>query len=365
MSSPLPPLRVCIMAGGKGERFWPASRAARPKQLLPIASQHSLIAETVQRNLHLVPGEHIYVVTTQDQAPDIQRELPVLPPANIIAEPFGKNTTPCIALITALVAAHSPDIVLAVVPADHVIPDAARYAQTLRDAATVAAHERAILTIGIAPRSPETGYGYILASDGLPTHTATAFSRVEQFIEKPPLPRAEELIATGRAFWNAGMFVFRVADMLAAFQQFLPETHSAVQHLIRSVGTPDEHTAVTALYATAPAISIDYAVMEKARNVIVAHGLFAWDDVGSWAAVADHWPHDAAGNAVRGEVLLIDSTGCVVQNDGPGITAVLGLHDLVVVRTSDAVLVCPKTRAQDVKQIVQRLLQNPAWRPFT
>jgi len=353
------------MAGGKGERFWPASRAKRPKQLLPIASQRSLIAETAQRNLHVTPAENIFVITTHDQAPDIQKELPELPPHNIIAEPCGKNTAPCIALITALLAARNPDTVLAVVPADHIIPDIARYAQTIRDAAAVAAREHALLTIGIAPRSPETGYGYILAGDGLPTTTPTAFSRADQFIEKPPRPRAEALIATGRAFWNAGMFVFRAADMLDAFARFVPALHAPLQRLSQAAGSPAQTAAIAALYDAAPSISIDYAVMEKARNVIVAHGLFSWDDVGSWAAVADHWPHDPAGNATRGDVVIVDSSGCVVQNDGAGITALLGVNDLVVVRTADAVLVCPKSRAQDVKQIVQRLQQNPPWRAFT
>lgn len=353
------------MAGGKGERFWPASRAARPKQLLPIAGPRTLIAETVQRNLHLAPPDHIFVVTTPDHASHIREELPELPPHNIIAEPYGKNTAPCIALITALLAARNPDAVLAVVPADHVIPDTERYAQTLRDAATIAAREHALLTIGIAPRAPETGYGYILAGEGLPATTSTAFSRAEQFIEKPPRARAEELIATGRAFWNAGMFVFRLADMLDALCRFVPEIANTLHRLVHSAGSPDEPAAIAALYDVAPATSIDYAVMEKARNVIVAHGLFAWDDVGSWAAAADHWPHDDSGNAARGDVLLIDATGCVVHNDCPGVTAVLGLHDVIVVRTGDAVLVCPKSRAQEVKEIVRRLHQNPDWRVFT
>lgn len=365
MTTASPALCVCIMAGGKGERFWPASRAARPKQLLPIASQRSLIAETVQRNLHLTSAQNIFVITTQDQAPDIHKELPELPHANIIAEPFGKNTAPCIGLITALLAARNPETVLAVVPADHIIPDEARYAQTVRDAAAIAAREHALLTIGIAPRAPETGYGYILAGDGLASGTITAFSRAEQFIEKPPRARAEELIATGRAFWNAGMFVFRAADMLAAFREFVPAMDAPLQRVQQAAGSSAQAAAIAALYQAAPATSIDYAVMEKARNVIVAHGLFAWDDVGSWAAVADHWPHDPAGNATRGDVVIVDSSGCVVQNDGAGVTAVLGLHDIIVVRTGDAVLVCPKSRAQDVKQIVQRLQQNPAWRAFT
>ncbi len=356
---------ICIMAGGKGERFWPASRAARPKQLLPIAGTRSLIAETVQRNLQVTDAAHIFVITTREQAADIRAELPDLPPENVLTEPCGKNTAPCIGLVCALLAARDPQTVLAVVPADHIIPDEARYAQTVRDTATMARREHALATIGIAPRGPETGYGYILAGSGLAGDSGTAFSRAERFVEKPPRARAEELIATGRAFWNAGMFVFCVADMLAAFERFVPAMQAGLQRVQTAAGGPDEAAAIAALYEAAPAISIDYAVMEKAANVIVAHGLFAWDDVGSWAAVADHWPHDGAGNATRGEALALDSSGCVIHNDGGGVVAVLGMHDVVIVRTGDAVLVCPKTRAQDVKHIVQRLQQNPAWRTLT
>lgn len=356
---------VCIMAGGKGERFWPVSRAARPKQLTNIVGTRSMIAETVVRNQHVTSSERIYVVTTRAQAAAVGAAVPELLPANVVGEPRGRNTAPCIGLICALLAARDADAVLAVVPADHCIPDAARYAQTVRDAAAIAQREQALLTIGIDPAFPETGYGYILAGAAVPYAGATRFSRVEQFIEKPPRARAEELIATGRAFWNAGMFVFRVRDMLAALATHVPAMTAGLTQVTAAARAGDAaaiNAAMDALYAAAPAISIDYAVMEKATNVIVAHGAFVWDDVGSWLAVAAHWPRDAQGNATRGAVLTLDTRGSVVRNDAPGVVAVLGMRDVVVVRTADAVLVCPKDRAQDVKKIVQALRADETMR---
>ena len=358
-------LNVCIMAGGKGERFWPVSRATQPKQLMNIVGTRSMIAETVVRNQQVTSLAQVYVVTTQAQAGAVAVAAPELARANIIGEPCGKNTAPCIGLICALLAARDAEAVLAVVPADHCIPDAALYAQTLRDAAAVARRERALLTIGIQPTFPETGYGYILADAPVAFAGPTRFSRVAQFVEKPPQARAEELIATGHAFWNAGMFVFRVADMLAALTTHVPAMAAGLAGVTAAARTGNEHevaAAMAALYAAAPAISIDYAVMEKATNVIVAHGAFVWDDVGSWLAVAAHWPQDAQGNATRGAVLALDSAGCVLRNDAPGIVAVLGLQDVVVVRTADAVLVCPKDRAQEVKKLVQALQAAPATR---
>jgi mannose-1-phosphate guanylyltransferase len=352
-------LYVCIMAGGKGERFWPFSRASRPKQLLAIAGARPMINETALRNLELVAADHLYVVTTQAQAPDIAAAVPELPRENVIAEPCGRDTAPCIGLMCALLAARDPNAVLAVIPADHTIPDHAVYSATVCDAAAVARRNGALVTIGIAPRFPETGYGYILAGDPLDAPGATAFSRVERFIEKPPRPKAEELIATGRAFWNAGMFVFRVADMLAEFQRLLPEFGNDLARITFAAGSADCAAVIEDVYLSAPKISIDYAVMEKAANVAVAHGAFQWDDVGSWAAVADHWERDADANAVRGTVIAVDSSNCVAGSDTEGVIGLIGVHDLVVVRTGDAVLVCPKDRAQDVKRLVQQLRDNP------
>jgi len=348
-------ISVCIMAGGVGERFWPLSRASCPKQLLNIVGDTPMITDTAERNFPAVQPENLYVITTRSQAEAIADALPGVPRENVIAEPYGRNTAPCIGLVSALLSARDPETILAVIPADHCIPDKELYARTISDAARIAVRENALVTIGITPQFPETGYGYIVAGVPVESTTETAFSRVDRFVEKPPRKRAEELIAEGNAFWNAGMFVFRAADMLDAFRKYLPELYPGLVAIRDAVGTPDCAALIEQVYDTAPSISIDYAIMEKADTVIVAHGKFKWDDVGSWSAASEHWPKDEHGNSQRGDVLAVESENCVIGNYADGIIGMVGVKDLIVVRTGDAVLVCPKNKAQDVKKLVQAL----------
>ena len=345
---------MCVMAGGSGERFWPFSRTSRPKQLLNIVGDKPLITEAVDRCADFVSYERIFVVTTKQQAADTKKVLPNLPAENIIAEPFGRNTAPCIGLISALISSKNPEQVLGVIPADHWIPDYKIYSRTMKDAAAIAEQTRSLVTIGILPRAPETGYGYILAGEKLKTESETVFSKVDKFIEKPEKHRAEKLIATGKSFWNAGMFVFRVEDMLAAFKKYLSDFYEDLEKISKD---PSEKI-IENVYQSAPSISIDYAIMEKADNVVVAHGEFDWDDVGSWSSVANHWQKDANNNSARGNYVAIDSNNCVIGNDGSGIVGVVGMDNVIVVKTEDAVLVCPKDRAQDVKKLVHRLKEN-------
>ena len=344
-------LSMCVMAGGSGERFWPFSRRSRPKQLLEIVGDETLIAQATNRCATFTSYDKVYIVTTKKQASDTQKALPELPPENIIAEPYGRNTAPCIGLISALLAAKNPNEILGVIPADHWIPDDDIYARIMLDAAKIAEENHALVTIGIHPRAPETGYGYILAGEKLDSSCKTVFSKVDKFIEKPEKQRAEELITTGNAFWNAGMFVFRVADMLEAFKKYLPEFYDDLKKIEND---PSDKT-IEEVYAKAPSISIDYAIMEKADNVIVAHGEFNWDDVGSWSSVANHWQKDEFGNSAKGDYVAVDSSNCVIGNEGEGIVGVVGMDNVIVVKTGDAVLVCPKDRAQDVKKLVQKL----------
>lgn len=353
-------MSMCVMAGGSGERFWPFSRSSRPKQLLKIVGDETLIAQASNRCAEFTSRDKIYIVTTKKQAEDTQKALPELPPENIIAEPYGRNTAPCIGLIAALLAAKNPDEILGVIPADHWIPDNDIYARIMLDAAKIAEESHALVTIGIHPRAPETGYGYILAGEKLDSPCKTVFSKVDEFIEKPEKQRAEELIATGNAFWNAGMFVFRVADMLAAFQKYLPDFYEELKKIKEN---PSEKI-IEEVYSAAPSISIDYAIMEKADNVIVAHGEFNWDDVGSWSSVANHWQKDEFGNSAKGDYVAVDSSNCVIGNEGDGIVGVVGMDNVIVVKTGDAVLVCPKDRAQDVKKIVQKLRADEKTKKF-
>ena len=348
-------ISVCIMAGGVGERFWPLSRTSCPKQLLNIVGEKPMITDTAERNFLAVPPENLYVITTRSQADAIADALPDVPRENVIAEPYGRNTAPCIGLVSALLSARDPDTILAVIPADHCIPDKELYSRTITDAARIAEREHALVTIGITPQFPETGYGYIVAGEPVESANETMFSRVDRFVEKPPRKQAEELIAEGNAFWNAGMFVFRAADMLDAFKKYLPELYSGLVSIRDAADTAACAPLIEQVYDTAPSISIDYAIMEKADSVIVAHGEFTWDDVGSWTAAAEHWPKDDCANSLRGDVLAIDSENCVVGNYTEGLVGMVGVKDLIVVRTDDAVLVCPRTMAQDVKKLVQAI----------
>lgn len=348
-------IRICVMAGGVGERFWPYSRASHPKQLRAIVGDLPLVTATVQRNNAVVPPKAQYIVTTRTQADAIHAAAPELPRENIIAEPCGRNTAPCIALMCALIAAENPEAILAVVPADHYIPDSAAYAATIRMAADVAHETHALVTLGIVPRGPETGYGYIQAGAVRGEMQGNAFYAVERFIEKPSQSAAEELIAGGDVYWNAGMFVFRVTDMCAAFATHTPALAAGMDKITAAQKAGNASAVIDEVYRDAESISIDYAIMEKAAQVCVVPAPFAWDDVGSWPAAATHWPTDEAENARKGAAVLEECRGCVVANEGEGIVAAVGMEDVIIVRTADAVLVCPRDRAQDVKKIVGAL----------
>lgn len=357
-------IRVCIMAGGKGERFWPYSRATRPKQLLPIVGEEPLLTATVRRNRAIADDASQYIVTTQQQADMVASAALDIPRENVIAEPFGRNTAPCVGLMCALCAAENPEIVLVVIPADHCIPDDDAYANTIRAAAEMAVKKEALVTLGIKPKGPETGYGYIRAGELCGTANGIEFAHVKKFIEKPEKAAAEQLIADGDAYWNAGMFVFRVADMCAAFAEHMPAFYSGMQKITAAAKEGNAKEVIEEVYRDAESISIDYAIMEKASNVLVAQTGFVWDDVGSWTAAAEHWKTDENGNAQQGDSLCLESDGCIIGNDSKGVVGVIGMKDVIVVRTGDAVLVCPKNRAQDVKKIVQTLRADDTHRKF-
>jgi mannose-1-phosphate guanylyltransferase len=359
------------MAGGVGQRFWPRSRESNPKQLINIVGEKSLITQTAERNFNHVSPEQLYVITTKSQAEDISAAIGKVPKQNIIAEPYGRNTAPCIGLVCALLAAKDPGTVLAVVPADHWIPDIDIFSRTIRNAAEIASREKALVTLGIKPRGPETGYGYILAGKTIDFAGKTTFSKVDKFIEKPEKRKAEKLIANGNAFWNAGMFVFKISEMLNSFQKFLPDFYEGLIKIRKAAsteygtGTSGLEKIIEEVYSNAPKISIDYAIMEKAENVIVAQSDFNWDDIGSWASVANHLPKDKNNNAVRGNVATVDSSDCVIENTGKSVIGLVGVENLIVVQTDDALLICKKDKDQDVKKLVEKLKNNPELKKFT
>ena len=343
-------VHAVILAGGKGTRFWPRSRMRRPKQLLPIVSERSMVQETLERLKPLIPPRRVWVVTGADHAEELCEQLPSIPREQIIVEPLGRNTAPAIGLAAHLIGRRSPDATMVVLPADHHVRFADRFRETLDRAIAIAASGELLVTIGIEPNAPETGYGYIERGEPL----GEGVHRVARFTEKPDQTRAEEFLAAGRYLWNSGIFIWRVRAIREALARHLPEIERHLGTIAAAWGDP---RVLADLYPKIEEISIDYGVLEKADNVAVVAGDFGWDDIGSWTALMRLWPADADGNVVRGRVVAVDSRGNLVAADRR-LVALVGVEDLVVIETDDAVLICPTGRAQDVKQVIEELRQR-------
>jgi len=362
---------VVIMAGGRGERFWPLSREKTPKQLLTLLGKRSFLQAAVDRVLPLVPLNNIFIITNQAQAAAVRRQLPKLPRANVVAEPIGRDTCAAVTLGAALVGARSTTGVMAVLPADQVIPGAKQFQQVLADAFDVAARGRVIVTIGIKPTEPATGYGYIRTGAELPPPNgvkkyATTFFRAEQFVEKPDHETAVGYLAGGQYRWNAGMFVWSFVTLTEALQLHQPEMFAACQRWFKVALQPAKLIKTLAKeYPAITKISIDFALMEKAKNVVCADGAFAWDDLGAWPALARHLPADAQGNCGPAEIVQVDAARNIVfdarTKHRTPITLV-GLKDTIVVQTDDAVLIAPKNEAQKIKELVKKLGADKRWK---
>ncbi|MGB8368774.1 MAG: mannose-1-phosphate guanylyltransferase [Limisphaerales bacterium] len=355
---------VIILAGGRGERFWPVSREKRPKQLLALLGKKSFLQETVDRVLPLVPVKNIFVITNEAQWPEVRKQLPKIPKQNLIAEPMGRDTCAAVTLGAALVGARSTTGVMAVLPADHVIPDEKKFQQVLSDAFDLAGRGQAIITIGIKPTDPATGYGYIHVGPELPPaqgakKTKTTFYRAERFVEKPHFDRALEYVNSGQYRWNAGMFVWSFVTITEGLQKHQPEMYAACQRWFKAANQPAKFAKVLAKeYPGIKKISIDYALMEHAQNVIVADGAFEWDDLGSWTALARHLKADPEGNCAVADFIHVDAARNIIydariKNRTP--IAVVGLRDSILVQTDDAVLLAHKSQAQKVKELVRKL----------
>ena len=345
-----PHLFAVIMAGGRGTRFWPASRDKFPKQLLPIAESVPMIRATVDRIMPLAPPENILVVTGRSHQADIRTLLPDLPPENILVEPVGRNTAPCIGLAAHVVKKRDPRGIMLVLPSDHVINKTREFLELCRTGARLASSRHALLTLGISPTHPETGYGYIEAGPPVRSEPARA---VLSFHEKPDLDKARAYLEHGGFYWNSGMFIWQAEALLDWLEKLLPSLNASLQELAGHLDQPDFYEAINRIYPDLESISIDYGVMEKAEGVLVIPADIGWSDVGSWSAAAVFWPN-INDNSIKGQALTIDSKGCIVYS--PQKTVVLlGVEDLVVVDTPDAILVCPKNRDQDVKKAVEAL----------
>ena len=336
-------LVAVVMAGGRGTRFWPRSRNARPKQFLAIVGTETLLHQTVRRLDGHVAPERIFVVTTEDLAEDTRRMLAKLPPENVIVEPEGRNTAPCLALVE--IEQKFPSAVMAVLSADHWIGDRELFLEDLDLAVKHAAWERELVTFGIRPTYPETGYGYI-ESEG---HGAVL--KVKAFREKPPVEVAVQYLESGRHFWNAGMFVWTLADFREGLLKHAPEVLTPLDAWVKAGAKPE---ALVAAYRQLPKVAIDVALMEKAESVAVVPTRFRWSDVGSWPAAIEFQETDSEGNVSQGETLLLDTRNSAFFG-GKRLIAASGVDDLIVVDSDDALLICHRDRAQSVKQIVERL----------
>lgn len=360
---------VIIMAGGRGERFWPVSREKTPKQLLTLLGKRSFLQQAFDRVAPLVPVDNIFVITNEVQAPQVRKQLPRLPKTNVVAEPIGRDTCAAVTLGAALVGARSTTGVMAVLPADHVIPREKAFQQVLADAFDLAGRGQALITVGIKPTEPATGYGYIRVGAPLPAPAGvkpykTSFHRAEQFVEKPQFDRAVEYVNSGSYRWNAGMFIWSFVAVTEALQKHQPEMYEACQRWFKAAASPAKlKTVLDKEYPAVKRVSIDYALMEHAQNVLVADGNFEWDDLGSWTALGRHLKSDAEGNAAAAHFIHVDAARNVIfdarsQGNRTPI-AVVGLRDAILVQTDDATLLAHKSQAQKVKELVKRLAEDP------
>lgn len=359
---------VIIMAGGRGERFWPVSREKTPKQLIKLLGDKSFLQEAVARVLPLVPMKNIFIITNEAQAAEVRKQLPKLPKQNVVAEPSGRDTCAAVTLGAALVGARSTTGVMAVLPADHVIPEEKKFQQVLADAFDLAARGQAIVTIGINPTEPATGYGYIRVGEPLPSPAGvkkykTVFHRAEQFVEKPNYDTALGYLQSGHHRWNAGMFIWSFVTITEGLQKHQPEMYEACQRWFKVAGNSAKLAKVLAKeYPAIKKVSIDYALMEKAHNVVCADGAFEWDDLGSWTALGRHIKKDAEGNATVGEFVHVDAARNIIfdaRSKGRRTPiAVVGLRDSILVQTDDAVLLAHKSQAQKVKELVKKLAED-------
>lgn len=339
---------ACIMAGGSGERFWPMSRMRSPKQLLKLFGDTTLIEDTVRRIEGIVPRSQILVLTNHVQLEATRAALPMLAPEQVVAEPAKRDTAPAAALAAGLVHRRDPHGVMLLLSSDALIHNGARCGAQLAAALARAAQTEALLTVGIPPTQPATGFGYLEMGDELARGAeGSAIRRVKRFVEKPDAATAEKYVASGNFAWNAGMFAWRVAAFLAEADRSAP----TLAKFIRDFPAGDPGAYLAAKFPTLePKVSLDYAIMEKARAVETVVADFDWDDVGTWIALPKHLPADAAGNTVRGATAVVNSSNNIAVSNGR-VIALCGVKDLVVVETSDAILVCHRDAVQDIKKL--------------
>ncbi len=346
-----------ILAGGRGERFWPLSTHDRPKQFISLFGGKPLLTLAVERLQDVAPASNIFIITSRDLIAATQEVVYNVPAANIIGEPCGRDTAAAVALACGLVKQRDPEGVVCILTADQLMSDITTFRQTLNDCVKVAQTRDAIVTIGINPTFPATGFGYIEAGRDIPENCITHFNEAMRFVEKPNEVNAERYVAAGHYFWNSGMFIWRASVMHKAFEELAPDMAEIVNAVAE---TPPEALdgLLDSIYPSLRKISIDYAVMEHAKNIIMARGVFGWDDVGTWPAIAGHFAPDPQGNIIIGSCEPMDAQSNIVVSEDR-LTALIGVRGLVVVHSENATLVCPRELAQEVKHLLPRIARRP------
>jgi mannose-1-phosphate guanylyltransferase len=349
-------LHAIIMAGGSGTRFWPKSRRDRPKQLLQLFGERTMLQQTVDRIKPLIPSEQIVIVTGADQAKGTREQLPELKAENIVAEPCPRDTAPCVGLAAWIVRKQDPEGIMVVIPADHVVEPAEAFLATVRAAVAVIEEDpTTLITFGIKPTRPETGYGYIERGERLETRDGIAVNRVVQFREKPDRETALRFLAAGNFAWNSGIFLWKARTILDELNRHRPQLAAALARIGDALGTPAERDVIAREYPRMERAPIDKAVMEKAANVRVLEVIYNWNDVGDWRSLAELLPQDAHGNSTQGDVVAQDTTGSIIIADDGGLIATLGLEDCVVIQSGRATLVARRDQLDKLKGLVESL----------
>ena len=344
-----------IMAGGRGERFWPKSRKNLPKQFLSLTSDgKTMIQLTVERISPVVSLENIYISTNTSYKKLVMEQLPGIPEENILCEPVGRNTAPCIGLAAVHIRKKLGDAIMMVLPSDHLIKNNVMFLDVLRDAATAAEENTNLVTIGITPSYPETGYGYIqFDSQNLKECTSRAYN-VVNFKEKPDLSTAKEYVASGDYLWNSGMFIWKVSSILSNMENLMPAMYDGLKKIENSIGTTDQEQVLESEFINFKSESIDYGIMEHAKDIYIIPGAFGWDDVGSWLALERINSTNEFGNVVNGNVISIDTKNSIIHGNEK-LIATVGLKDIIIIDTEDALLICDKDSTQDIKKVIENL----------
>lgn len=349
------PVFAVIMAGGAGTRFWPKSRLKNPKQFLQLLGKASLLGDTVRRVSMLVEPEHCFVLTQLQYQDQVHESIPEIPPENVILEPANRDTASCIGLAAIKLARINSEGIMMILPSDHYIGYETAFIKTLESAISYVEKQDCLMTLGIKPDSPKTGYGYICCGRQLDTEKGYPIYHVQKFTEKPDPVTARNFLKQGNYLWNSGIFVWKISRILKEIEEHLPELYQKLQEIEPYLNTPEEKKVLDKVYPQFPKVSIDYGIMEKAQNIATVTGDFIWDDVGSWSALEKYLPKDERNNTLNGgKHIAIDSRGCIIDSEAK-LIATIGVENLIIIQFEDVMLVCPKERDQEVKQLVEKV----------